>query len=207
MALSKFSNLTILLADDHPLFRKGLRSVIRSLGFIGLVLEAGNGKEVLQIKEENLVDLYILDYKMPELDGYDTSMFILKKDPRAKIIIITMYDNPPLVANFHKIGIMGFMNKNTDPDRIETGILTVLNGWEYYESVEKELGDAHPIQFTHREKELIALLAKGLTSQAISQNLGLAYKTIETYRSRLLEKVSARNTSELLHYVHRIGLI
>jgi DNA-binding NarL/FixJ family response regulator len=207
MALSKFSNLTILLADDHPLFRKGLKSVIRSLGFIGLILEAGTGKEVLKIKEENLVDLYILDYKMPEMDGYDTSKFILKKDPRAKIIIITMYDNPPLATNFHKIGIMGFMSKNTDPDRIETGILTVLNGWEYYESIDEELEDTHPIQFTHREKELITLLAKGLTSQAISQNLGLAYKTIETYRSRLLEKVSASNTSELLHYVHRIGLI
>jgi DNA-binding NarL/FixJ family response regulator len=152
MALSKYSEKNILLADDHPLFRKGLRSLIRSLGFQGLILEAGNGKEVLQIKEENSINLYILDYKMPEMDGFDLSNIILRNDPKARIIIITMYHTPTLISNFRKIGVLDFMDKNTEPERIERAILNVLNGWEYYESVEQELMDFQPLQFTNVKK-------------------------------------------------------
>jgi DNA-binding NarL/FixJ family response regulator len=207
VALSKYSNLTILLADDHPFFLKGLASVIRSLGFPGTILEARNGREVLRISERRRIDLYILDYKMPELDGYETSVVILTQDPYAQIIIMSGYDDSPLIANFYQSGIQRFMDKYTDPVQLESVISSVFDGGAVNESTEEEVIESEPLHFSRREKELIELLARGFTSQAIAKNLGLTYRTVETYRCRLLGKVNVKNTSELLAHLYRNGLI
>jgi DNA-binding NarL/FixJ family response regulator len=199
--------MTILLADDHPIFRRGLRSVIRSFGFRGSILEAQNGREVLAIHQTQRIDLYILDYRMPEMNGYEASRVILRENPNARIIIISMYDDPLLISRFYQLGVQCFTDKSTDTNKIRSTILAIMNGMKANGGFEGGLPESKPLQFTQREKELIELLDRGFTSQAISQNLGLAYKTVETYRCRLLEKVRVKNTSELLGYCHRNGLI
>jgi DNA-binding NarL/FixJ family response regulator len=199
--------MTILLADDHPIFRRGLRSVIRSFGFRGSILEAQNGREVLAIHQTQRIDLYILDYRMPEMNGYETSRVILRENPNARIIIISMYDDPLLISRFYQLGVQCFTDKSTDTNKIRSTILAIMNGMKANGGVEEGIPESNPLQFTQREKKLIELLDRGFTSQAISQHLGLAYKTIETYRCRLLQKASVKNTSELLGYCYRNGLI
>lgn len=206
MALSKYSEITILLADDHPLFRKGVRNAIRALGFTGSIIEAQNGREVLEISGRRQIDLYLLDYKMPEMDGYETSRAILRDNHDARIIVISMYDEPSIVSSFYQLGVLGFLGKNSDIDEIESTIVSVLDDGHLFQA-RHEHTHSNGIHFTPREMQLIEMLDKGFTSKTIAENLGLSFRTIETYRCRLLEKVHARNTSELLYYVHKKGLM
>lgn len=194
------------------MYRRGLRNAIKSFGFNGVIFEATNGNEVISYHRQYLIDLYILDYKMPELTGYEAANIILRFDPKAKIILNTMYDENSLISAIFEAGILGYIDKNSEPEQFEQAIRYVLNGWGIYNSLE-ERGNAYSsvdcatIQFTKREKEVIELLAQGYRTHEIAQKLNRTFKTVETYRCRLLDKVSVRNTSELLHYAHRNGLI
>lgn len=206
----------ILLADDHPVIRKGIKSILETFAGVSEIMEACNGKQVIELSQSHHFDLFILDYKMPEMDGYDAAKILLHKNSLAKIIIISMYADTVLILNLFKLGVLGFLVKNTDIDEIESGIHSVLKGDQYLSKVLQEriqreqdqfpkpLG---PLKFSKRESELILLLSKGKTSKEISIIWGLSLKTIETYRSRMLEKVSVKNTSELLNYCNRNGLL
>lgn len=210
MLFSKYSSLTILLADDHPLFRKGLKSVLRNSGFEGHFIEACDGDEVVRFHNTQSIDLFILDYRMPKLNGYSTAQIILKLQPIAKIIMMSMYDELGLISKFHDLGVAGFIDKNSEIDVIEKTIFQVLNGQESAWFAEmnttlEEKGDCL-VQFTNREKDLIGLLAKGFTSQQIAVELCLSLNTIETYRCRLLQKVDVKNTSELINFIYKNGL-
>src|SRR5690606_36501496 len=211
MSLEKFSYMTILIADDHPMYRRGLRSAIKSFGFDGVILEAKNGNEVISYHRQCLIDLYILDHKMPELTGYEAVKIILRSNPKARIILNTMYDEPSLITAYLEEGITGYIDKNSEPEQFEQAIRYALSGWGVYNSLQERNAYSSlayaPIQFTKREKQLIELLAQGSTTHDIAQKLDLTFKTVETYRCRLLDKVSVKNTSELLHYVHKNGLI
>jgi DNA-binding NarL/FixJ family response regulator len=205
--------LRILLADDHPVFRKGMKAVIAGLKMPHEILEAGDGRVALEIASSQTIDLFLLDIKMPEIDGYELSNILLKKDPRAKIIVVTMYSDTPLIANLFRLGVRGFMIKNTDVDEIIRAIEQVLAGDLYYADTFKDVIQRERRQetlpsfkFTPRERELVNLLSQGKTSKEIAASLGLTVKTIETYRCRMIEKTGAKNMVELLNYVHKNGL-
>jgi DNA-binding NarL/FixJ family response regulator len=208
------SALRILLADDHPVFRKGLKAVINGLGIPHEVLEDGDGRMAFEIASTQVVDLFLLDIKMPELDGYELSKLLLKKDPKTKIIVMTMYDDNALIVNLFRLGVRGFLVKNTDPEEIILAIQQVLAGDLFYNDTFKEVIQRErnrqtlpPFEFTPREMELVALLSNGKTSKEIAATLGLTLKTIETYRSRIIEKAGVRNIAELLNYFHKNGLL
>lgn len=207
--------IKILLADDHPAFRKGLKSIIESLLLSSEVLEAENGKEVIALAIRHRIDLFILDYKMPTLDGYEAAKILLRRDPSCRILVITMYTDTVLILNFLKLGVKGFLMKNSSIDEIEQGIDKVLAGEVYLNPcLEEAIPPGNfldkrltPLKFTARESDLVTLLSLGKTSRDISQSLGLSLKTIEAYRSRLFDKVGVKNTPELLTYCNRNGLL
>lgn len=198
MTFSNYSDLTILLADDQPLFRKGLKSVIDNLGLKGSILEAQDGKEAIELSRRIPINLFIMDHQMVAVDDYETLRMIFKSNSNAQIIIMTKSSDQ--VMDLDRIGIKEVVNKNSNVELIERVIKSTLRGSFFYDIVDERLpvDEKLPIRFAKREKELIALLGKGLTSQAIAQNLNLATKTIETYRCRLLKKANVKNTSELL---------
>lgn len=203
---SKYSDITILIADDQPIIRSGLKSIIEGLDFGALILEAKDGNEALSKSRNQSIDLYILEYKMPLLNGYEASRIILRENRASRIAIFSMYNDPLLISTFYQIGVQCFIDKRTTTTEIGITIQNIVAGRPNGD-FGGPLPPPRPLQFTTREKELIQLLNEGLTSQAISKCLGLTYKTIETYRCRLLEKVKVKNTSELLGYCHRNGLI
>jgi len=205
--------LRILLADDHPVFRKGMKTVISGLGVPHEILEAGDGRTALEIASTQTIDLFLLDIKMPEIDGYELSKLLLKKDPKVKIIVITMYNDTPLIANLFRIGVRGFLIKNTETDEMIKAIQQVLAGDLFYNDTLKDIvhGERRqkavlPFEFTPREIDLVELLSKGKTSKDIAETWGLTLKTIETYRSRIIEKAKVKNVAELLNYFHKNGL-
>ena len=209
--------INILVADDQPIFRKGLKDTIAATGLADRIYEAGNGKEAIDIVQQKKVDLIFMDFIMPEVDGYDASKTILSHDPKIKIIALTEYDETPVILNFFAIGAAGFLTKAIDGGEIKTAILNVMKGNYYYQSkFDKDisswlsggLASRLPfIDFSNRDVQLMIQLSKGKTSVEIARHLKLRYKSVETFRHRLLNKTKVKNSAELVDYIYRNGIM
>jgi len=209
--------INILVAEDQPIFRKGLKDTIAATGLANRIYEAGNGKEAIDLLQYEKVDLLFMEFTMPEVDGYDASKIILSNYPKIKIVVLTHYDEIPVILNFFAIGVRGFLTKAIDGDEIKTAILNVMKGNYYHHSkFDKDisiwlsggLSSRLPfISFSNREMELIVQLSKGKTSFEIARHLNLRYKSVETYRHNLLNKAKVKNSAELVDYIYRNGIM
>lgn len=210
--------MSILLTDDHPLFRKGLEDIIRTTQYgSAKFLSASNGKEAVDLFKVSKPDLIFLDINMPVMNGFDAANQILEEKPQTPIIVLTQFDEMPLILNFFKIGARAFLTKNIEVDEISVAMTSVLNGDYYYHSryddtisqwlmtgLRKKVPS---IKFTTREMQLIMLMSKGRTTQEISDHLQLSFRSIETYRYQLIKKVDVKNTAELISYVYKNSII
>jgi two-component system invasion response regulator UvrY len=215
---SRKSALTILIADDHPLFRKGLEDMIRTTEYSNAkIVLASNGAEAVTLSGLHNVDLIFLDVNMPEMNGYQAADAILEARPTVPIIVLTQFDEIPLILNFFKTGAKGFLTKNIEGDEITAAMTTVLKGDYYYHSkfddtisswlvsgLRKQIPS---VRFSEREMQLIMLMSKGKTTQEISEQLGLSFRSIETYRYQLIKKVNVANTAELITYVYKNSIL
>ena len=212
------SVLSILIADDHPLFRKGLEDIIRTTEYSSAsILLASNGQEAVRLTNNHPIDLVFLDVNMPEMNGYDAAEAILETRPTLPIIILTSFDEIPLILNLFKTGAKGFLTKNIEGEEIAAAMTTVLKGDYYYHSkfddtisswlmsgLRKQIPS---VKFSEREMQLIMLMSKGKTTQEISEQLGLSFRSIETYRYQLIKKINVANTAELITYVYKNSII
>jgi two-component system invasion response regulator UvrY len=210
--------LSILIADDHPLFRKGLEDIIRTTDYSSAnIFLASNGQEAVRLCTTNAIDLIFLDVNMPEMNGYDAAEAILETRPTVPIIVITQFDEIPLILNLFKTGAKGFLTKNIEGEEIAAAMTTVLKGDYYYHSkfddtikswlmsgLRKQVPS---VRFSEREMQLIVLMSKGKTTQEISEQLGLSFRSIETYRYQLIKKINVANTAELITYVYKNSIL
>jgi len=210
--------LSILIADDHPLFRKGLEDIIRTTEYSNAnIFFAPNGKEAVAKSSNHAVDLIFLDVNMPEMNGYDAAEAILEARPTVPIIVLTQFDEIPLILTFFKTGAKGFLTKNIEGAEIAIAMTTVLKGDYYYHSKFDETISAWlmsglrkqipSVRFSDREMQLIMLMSKGKTTQEISEQLGLSFRSIETYRYQLIKKLNVANTAELITYVYKNSIL
>jgi two-component system, NarL family, invasion response regulator UvrY len=210
--------LSILIADDHPLFRKGLEDIIRTTDYAAAnIFLASNGQEALRLCTAHAIDLIFLDVNMPEMNGYDAAEAILEARPTVPIIVITQFDEIPLILNLFKTGAKGFLTKNIEGEEIAAAMSSVLKGDYYYHSKFDEtisswlmsgLRKQIPsVRFSDREMQLIMLMSKGKTTHEISEQLGLSFRSIETYRYQLIKKVNVANTAELITYVYKNSIL
>jgi two-component system invasion response regulator UvrY len=212
------SVLSILIVDDHPLFRKGLEDIIKTTEYSNAAIYfAANGHEAVHACKHHVIDLVFLDVNMPEMNGYDAAESILESKPTLPIIVLTQFDEIPLILNLFKTGARGFLTKNIEGDEIAIAMTTVLKGDYYYHSkfddtisswlmsgLRKQIPS---VRFSGREMQLIMLMSKGKTTQEISEQLGLSFRSIETYRYQLIKKVNVANTAELITYVYKNSII
>lgn len=205
----------ILIADDHVMTRKGIELILKTSFPFCEIIEAGNGREAIEQYHLHRPDVLLMDYNMPEINGFDATFLLLKEYPDAKIILLTMYDTKPIVLNFIKIGGRGFIWKGSLAQDICDGVRAVASGDYYFSSViEKDIlewmksgsGEAPKIKFTPLELAIVTKLSKGLTSREISHDLKLSPRTIETYRYDLIKKTEVKNSVELIEYVFRNGI-
>jgi DNA-binding NarL/FixJ family response regulator len=206
----------MLLADDHSLIRQGLKSLIETFHLADEILEAENGTQVIDLSLQHHIDLFILDFRMPVMGGYDTAKLLLTQNPKTKIVIITAYSESDMIVGLLALGVRGFVSKNTTLEELQFALTKVLAGEIYVNKIheaqiirEQNFSNqsSAPITFTKRENQLIALMSKGKTSKEISLSLEVTQKTIEIYRSRLLNKVGVKNSIELIDYFHINGLL
>jgi len=201
------------IADDHKIFRRGIISALADTPELKLVLEAENGKELLNALPKNKPDVILLDLKMPEMDGIETAQQIRKSDNEVKIIVISMYDDEKYVIHLMEIGANGYLLKNAEPEEIKTAIFTAYeNGYYFNDFVNKALlkkithrSQVKPlfnknIELTDRELEVLKLICQEHTATEIANLIFLSPRTVEGIRTKLLEKIGVKNTAGLVMY-------
>jgi DNA-binding NarL/FixJ family response regulator len=213
--------IRLAIADDEVLIRKGLALVIRDFEGIELIMEAGNGQELLdQLALGKVVpNVVILDLRMPVLDGIETAKKLSADYPDIRIIILSTYFSKAFVLNMLEIGAAAYLPKNTDPDEMEQTIRGVVEkGFYYNEAVmsivrENLMSKKKPalpgfeIALTKREKEVLQLICEQYTNAEIADKLFISTRTVEGHRNNLLQKLNCRNTAGLVAVAIRRELI
>jgi DNA-binding NarL/FixJ family response regulator len=210
------NSITLLIADDHPLFRMGVKELL--LGFPGVahVDEASSGIEVLQKIDGKAYDCIVLDLHMPGENGLAVLGRIIKKRPKARVIVFSMYPEDQYGIRSLKAGAACFLTKNSDPELLKEAVLKVSRGERYIvPSLAEKLGEEalsgrtglpHE-RLSNREHQVLTMIASGKTVSQIAAELDLSVKTISTHRAHILEKMKLRNNSELIRYAVKNGLV
>ncbi|MBI3340556.1 MAG: response regulator transcription factor [Chloroflexi bacterium] len=211
---------SVLLADDHAVLRSGLRLLLTSQSEYEVIGEASSGTETLSLAEKLQPDLILLDLSMPALSGLDALPTLRKLVPSARILILTMHDDPQYLRQALKYGASGYVLKKAADAELLSAMRAVLRGEVYVhpsmtrilledllpESQSAEKEDTWD-SLSEREKEVLKMVALGHTSAEIADQLSLSAKTIETYRARGLEKLGLRTRAALVKFALQEGLI
>ena len=221
--------LTVAIVDDHPLFRKGFKNLLESIPEIDSVIEAENGVEMLEKLQTHKPDIVLTDIKMPEMDGKELTDFIKKHYPEIKVIVVSMFDDEDIIVDIVKRGANAFLSKQSTTEEVQNAIQTVVNNDYYFnemvsaalvkgivsqkkESENSSKNDNKDREndingFTDKELKVLKLLCKEYTNKEIAEALDLSPKTIEGYKSSLLEKTGAKSSVGLALFAVRNGLI
>jgi len=209
----------ILIADDHCLIRKGIKSMICQTDTMEVVAEAANGEELIMLLDSHCTDMVILDISMPRMNGIDTLAILRERFPEVRILILTMHSLAQYFYQTITAGAHGYLLKDDSDTELLTAIETVQQGRVYISpqlisEVSGEMVSAfrNPretplVQLTKREKEVLQMVARGLTSKQIADKLCLSPRTIEKYRSKLLKKFKMKKTVDLVSYVARNPIV
>jgi two-component system response regulator NreC len=213
-------NTRVLLADDHAILRSGLRLLLNSQKEFTVVGEASSGTETLSLAEELQPDLILLDLSMPALGGLDALPMLHDLVPSARILILTMHDDPQYLRQALKHGASGYVLKKAADAELISAIHAVMRGEVYVHPsmtrvlLEDMLPEAQLSskddaweRLSEREQEVLKMVALGHTSAEIADELSLSAKTVETYRARGMEKLGLRTRAALVKYALQEGLI
>ncbi len=201
--------IRILIADDHPVVRQGLKQTIAEIPYGVTVDEATDGMEALNKARIGNYDVVILDIAMPGKNGIDVLEQIKYERPNLPVLMLTMYPEEQLAVRALKIGASGYLTKASAPDELVSAIQKVLSGGKYVSaSLAEHLAsllqqtEQQPHEtLSNREYQVMCLIASGKTTAEIANELFLSIKTISTYRSRILAKMGMKNNVELARYV------
>lgn len=207
-----------VIADDHAVVREGLRRVLEAEGDIEVFSEASDGREVLEEVAKHDPEVVILDIQMPKLGGLETLERLRSAHPRVKVILLSVHEDPPFIQSAVNLGVDGYVLKTGRINEVVSAVRAVTRGGSYFsppvakEIVEQlrapERGGAEPFSLlSAREREVLHLIAEGLSAKEIAGDLGISTKTVEAHRTSVMRKLGARKATELVRYALRHGLI
>ena len=212
--------LTVVITDDHNLFRKGIAALLSDFDFIGGVFEAADGAELLLMLEtmDTLPDVILLDLKMPVMDGVETHEKIRELYPDLKVIILTMEDDQQYILHLINEGVNGYLLKNAEAEEMELAIKRVMEqGFYFSDNISKMVmksvvnrtknHNQQKIELSEREQQVLELICKEHTAHEIADKLILSSRTIEGYRTKLLEKTGAKNMAGLVVFALKHNLV
>ncbi|SDL08094.1 DNA-binding response regulator, NarL/FixJ family, contains REC and HTH domains [Catalinimonas alkaloidigena] len=211
----------LAIADDHQIFRQGLLACLRECDAIDVLIEAVNGRDLLDKMQATPVDVVLMDIKMPMMDGMKATEALRQKYTDTQVLALSMFDDDQYILNMMRAGAAGYLLKNAAPDEIIEAVTTVQHKGYYFNDrvsvalIKKlvnpqALPDPPPaaqVDLNERELEVLTLICQEYTSAEIADQLCLSTRTVEGYRTRLFEKIGAKNTVGLVMYAIRNGLI
>jgi DNA-binding NarL/FixJ family response regulator len=212
------SPLRILLADDHALVRAGLRALIAEMG-MEVVAETGDGQEAVRLIGETRPDVALVDISMPGLNGLEVAARAAKQNAATRVVILSMHVDDEFVRRALVAGASGYLLKNADRGEFELALRAVSRGetWlspeisrrvaaAYAQGAQAPPDSASEV-LTPRQREVLQLIAEGLSSKEIACRLDLAAKTVETHRAELMQRLGIHGVAGLVRYAIRVGLV
>ena len=208
--------ITVYLVDDHRILREGLRILLELKGDIRVVGEAEDGRKALDGILKAKPDVVLMDITMPELNGIDATQNIMLKLPGTNVIILSVHSDSEHIDRAFQAGAKGYLLKESAGDEVVKAVHAVYQDRQY---ISQKLSDALPLSYARqrqvrspfellsaREREVLQLTVQGATSAVIAGKLALSPKTVDTYRSRLMEKLGVQNLPELVRFAIKHGL-
>ena len=212
----------ILIVDDHPLVREGLKTTISARTDYEVVGEAARADEALHLVHELRPDLVLLDLALPDQSGLEVCRQIRSRWLKVRVMVVSMHSKIDLIVKAFQAGANGYIVKDSPPDKLIRGIKSVLDGDYYMDStvshkVVERLMQSKEDQariknnaygtLTGREQEVLVLVAEGLTNKQIADRLFISIKTVKNHRASIMQKLDLHSTHELIRYAARLGLI
>lgn len=209
----------IVLADDHAIVRNGVKAVLEKLGKnMEIVAEISNGKDLVDYAQKHGADVYVVDISMPVLNGIEAVERIVRRNPDAKVVMLSMYDDRVSVEKSLKAGAKGFIVKVSTADEIVDAIEEVAAGRFYLCSkvskyiVQGFLGKSSSRKrdvtgLTPKEKEVLQLIAEGYSSKQIAKSFNLSLNTIHVHRNNIMKKLGIHKQAELVRYAIKEGIV
>ena len=216
------TQIKIAIADDHKIFRDGIKMALSDKENLKILWEAEDGKDMMHKISIKMPDVLLMDIRMPEIDGINAIQILRKEYETVKIIVLTMYDDHQMITKMMEMGANAYLTKTTDPEEIYEAILTCMNEDYYFndlvnaavmgklmqkKSVRQIYGDSLPVTFSEKEIKILQLLSEDKTTEEISKIIFLSPRTIETIRQNMKSKVNAKTIGGLIMYAMRNKLI
>lgn len=225
------TNMRVVLVDDHAILREGIRYLLSASGEVDVVGEAENGQQALELVERLKPDAVLMDIAMPGMNGIEATAELKKRHPDLPVLILSMYDSEEYVVPILKAGAAGYVLKRAAAQELLSALKAVVAGQvilhpdvarTVMENLHQGQGNApaaqgqaeksegmHPLlaQLTDREREVLTLIAQGLTNQQIAEKLFISIKTVQAHRANLMEKLDLHDAVELTKFAIKTGLV
>lgn len=216
------TTIKIAIADDHKIFRDGIKIALSPKGDLKMLWEAEDGKDLLHKMTIKKPDLLLMDIRMPEIDGINAIELLRKEYEDLKIIVLSMYDDQQMISKMMEMGANAYLTKTTDPDEIYEAIRTCMNEEFYFnqlvnkavmgklmhkKGVHRHYGSEAPINFSEKELKILQLIGEDKTTEEISKIVFLSPRTIESIRQNMKNKVGAKTIGGLIMYGMRNKMI
>lgn len=210
-ALSK-QPIRVVLADDHDLVRSGIRALLGMIEGVEVIAEARDGRELITVVESLQPDVVMTDISMPVMDGITAIAEIHSRFPKVRMLVLSMYDTVDFVKRAVANGACGYLMKDAPPFELEQALRSVMATGSYFSPAiaQRLLLPSEPTaddELTHRQVEILKLIAQGKASKEIAYDLGLSPKTVDVHRARIMERLRLNDIASLTLYAVRKGLI
>lgn len=209
-------NTSVIIVDDHQLFREGLKVLLKNLSYIGDVLEAANGQEFISLLGSVKPDVVFMDVSMPVMGGIEATRKAIQQFPDLQVIGLSMYTEEAYYYSMIDAGVRGFLLKNSSIQEVDNAIRHVLNGKSYFsqeiltlliKNVNKKKNSPVLSDLSEREQAVLFQICKGLSNIEIAEVMHISKRTVDKHRENILLKTGSKNTVGLVFYAIKNGIV